>query len=663
MHRRIIFGVISLVGIGSGFLLGASSVDALSKSDWQAGRIIDDAIFQDTSRMSVADIQNFLNSKVPSCDTNGMKTSEYGGGTRAQYGTAHGNPPPYTCLRDYSQDGISAAQLIYNTAQTYHINPQVLIVLLQKEQNLVLDDWPWAVQYQSATGYGCPDTAPCDTQYYGLRNQLTWAAHMFNSILNNDPNWFTPYTTGNNYIKLHPDFWNTTTQTWEDRCGGSTVNIQNRSTEALYSYTPYQPNDSALTNLYGNGDDCSSYGNRNFWRYFNDWFGPTLTSYSTSDAQWNREELDGSISTAGKTAGDYGLYSTTVTLGGTLHTLYYDATAGNLKHAWADSSGWHFAVIDGDSTDSGKVNSDVGKYVAATVYNGTLKVAYYDATNTVVRLATMAADGSWTYQTLDGDTDINGKYKHDVGRGISLVQYGNTLQVFYLDATWGNLRHAWSNDGTNWLYENIDGDYGSIARFDGNLGQSPYVNVYGSGLQLFYYDSTHGDLRHAWSDSRGWHFEDLDGSSASISRAELNTGLYPNFTTYNGTLQLYYYNETSSALRHAWADSSGWHFEDLDGTIGSVAGYDSMVGKHPFVTIANGTLRVYYFDETLGTIREARATSMGWKFGQLDGLNTAVTRQEGALSEQVSGSVYGNTLQLFDRSSATGTLRHLWADF
>ncbi len=24
-------------------------------------------------------------------------------------------------------------------------------------------------QYRSATGYGCPDTAPCDSKYYGLR--------------------------------------------------------------------------------------------------------------------------------------------------------------------------------------------------------------------------------------------------------------------------------------------------------------------------------------------------------------------------------------------------------------------------------------------------------------------------------------------------------------
>ncbi|MCW2763410.1 MAG: exported protein of unknown function, partial [Marmoricola sp.] len=56
-------------------------------------------------------------------------------------------------------------------------------------------------------------------------------------------------------------------------CGGSTVNIQNRSTQALYNYTPYQPNQSALNAGYGTGDGCGAYGNRNFYLYFTDWFG------------------------------------------------------------------------------------------------------------------------------------------------------------------------------------------------------------------------------------------------------------------------------------------------------------------------------------------------------------------------------------------------------
>lgn len=232
---------------------------------FDAGNIIDDAVFTNKNSMSVAQIQSFLNSKVPSCDTYGTQTSEFGGGTRAQWATSRGYSTPFTCLKDYTENGISSAQIIYSISQQYKINPQVLIVLLQKEQGLVTDTWPLTTQYKTATGYGCPDTAACDTQYYGFTNQLTWSAKMFRSIIDNNPGWYTPYILGNNFIQWNPS----------SSCGGSTVNIQNRSTQALYNYTPYQPNQSALNAGYGVGDSCSAYGNRNFYLYFTDWFGST----------------------------------------------------------------------------------------------------------------------------------------------------------------------------------------------------------------------------------------------------------------------------------------------------------------------------------------------------------------------------------------------------
>ena len=156
-------------------LVNPPRIEALSGSDFKAGRIIDDGIFFDPNTMSAQDIQNFLNAKVPTCDTNGEKIYS-GSTTRATYGTSRGNPPPYTCLKDYSvsigerspdaycsgsvSGGIkSAAQIIKDVSVACSVNPKVIIVLLQKEQRLVTDDWPWPVQYTKATGYGCPDSA------------------------------------------------------------------------------------------------------------------------------------------------------------------------------------------------------------------------------------------------------------------------------------------------------------------------------------------------------------------------------------------------------------------------------------------------------------------------------------------------------------------------
>lgn len=245
-------------------LAGQQDTHAAPVTGFQPGKIMEDGVFTNKNAMSATQIQSFLNARVPYCDTNGTKPSEYGGGTRKQYAASKGVSTPFVCLKNFSQGGKSAARIIYDAAQEFNINPQVLIVLLQKEQGLVTDEWPWPIQYKSATGYGCPDTAPCDSEYYGFTNQVRWAARMFRAIMNNSSTWYTPYKLGNNKIYWHPDL---------SRCGSSTVNIQNRTTVALYSYTPYRPNQAALNAGFGTGNSCSSYGNRNFYQYFKNWFG------------------------------------------------------------------------------------------------------------------------------------------------------------------------------------------------------------------------------------------------------------------------------------------------------------------------------------------------------------------------------------------------------
>lgn len=267
-RRRIplLFSSLFVLGTCVQLALLTQTATAEPVQGWDAGNIISDSIFVNNTSMSPNQIQQFLNSKVPTCDTWGTQPSEYGGGTRAQWGAAHNNPAPFICLKDYSEGGKSSAQIIYDSAQEFRINPQVLIVLLQKEQGLVTDTWPLTKQYRSATGYGCPDTAPCDSQYYGLTNQLKWAARMFRKIMDNVPQseWFTPYVVGNNFIRYNPDA----------SCGGTSVTIINRATQALYNYTPYQPNGGALNAGWGTAS-CGAYGNRNFYLYFQSWFGST----------------------------------------------------------------------------------------------------------------------------------------------------------------------------------------------------------------------------------------------------------------------------------------------------------------------------------------------------------------------------------------------------
>ncbi|AWB95914.1 hypothetical protein DCE93_09765 [Agromyces badenianii] len=96
---------------------------------------------------------------------------------------------------------------------------------------------------------------------FAAGRQLTWYTNPGGS--------FTSIRIGEvNAVRYHPNA----------ACGTKDVRVQNKATAALYYYTPYTPNAAALNNLYGTGDACSAYGNRNFWRMYNDWFGsPTDT--------------------------------------------------------------------------------------------------------------------------------------------------------------------------------------------------------------------------------------------------------------------------------------------------------------------------------------------------------------------------------------------------
>jgi hypothetical protein len=287
--------VIALL-LSSATFLNPAQTSAVTSNEWSAGRIIDDGVFTDNRSMSVQEIQWFLMSKVPNCDNNG--TGSVNGTTRAAYAESKGNPRPsgaqtFTCLRDYYEvpkttpgpgvpasnygyasghipaGGVSAAQLILDAAQAYSISPKTLLVTLQKEQGLVTDDWPLNNQYLYATGAYCPDGpngAQCDPNYAGFSIQMREAAKLMRGYLDNMTQPWWPYKKpySNNTI-----LWNTT----NTNCGSSNVYIETMATAALYTYTPYQPNQAALNNLYGTGDGCSAYGNRNFWRMFNDWFG------------------------------------------------------------------------------------------------------------------------------------------------------------------------------------------------------------------------------------------------------------------------------------------------------------------------------------------------------------------------------------------------------
>lgn len=207
--------------------------------DFNQNNLLSDGTFININDMSTGDIQNFLN--------------QQGG-----------------FLKDYSEGGRSAAQIIYDAAHghgeasgdwngisinssTGTVNPKVLLVTLQKEQSLITMTDRNEDALRAAMGYGCPDSGGCNSSYAGFTNQVEWGA------------WQLRYNYERASGRGFSDYQVGQTTSFNDWNGTHTVHFDNRATASLYRYTPHVYN-----------------GNYNFANLFDQWF--TQQRYSASVA-------------------------------------------------------------------------------------------------------------------------------------------------------------------------------------------------------------------------------------------------------------------------------------------------------------------------------------------------------------------------------------------
>lgn len=257
---------------------GTLSARSSPSSGFQAGYIISDSNFYNGNAMSAAQIQTFLNQRVPRC-TLGDAGREMGRPwekttlawaclKNAKWNTTSLTRPANAYCNAYKgASGESSAAVIAKVAKACGISPKVLLVMLEKEQSLVTDTFPTARQFDRAMGYNCPDSGPnnsanCNAKDTGFMQQVyrsAWQLKVYRA--NSHLYRYKPFQT--NTVQWHPNI----------GCGTSQVYIENWATAALYIYTPYRPNTAALNAGWGTGNNCSSYGNRNFFQFYKQWFG------------------------------------------------------------------------------------------------------------------------------------------------------------------------------------------------------------------------------------------------------------------------------------------------------------------------------------------------------------------------------------------------------
>lgn len=274
------------------FFQGASSTDGINWNRFtlplgerfNPGRILPDNKVFTKQGMSAEQIQVFLNSMGVECRSGYVCLKDY-------RETTYDRAANVICSEYKGASNERVADIIYKVSQACNISAEVLIVMLQKEQGLVTHTWPSQSRYNIAMGYACPDTAPCDSLYFGFYNQTYNAARQLVRYSNptGTSNFFTWYPVNRtSVIRWHP----------KSSCGGTNVFIENQATASFYYYTPYQPNTAALVAYSGTGDACSAYGNRNLWRLYNQWFNGDIqhnTFLANNGRVFVSVDMDGTI--------------------------------------------------------------------------------------------------------------------------------------------------------------------------------------------------------------------------------------------------------------------------------------------------------------------------------------------------------------------------------
>jgi len=238
----------------------APPATAANAANFDAGNIISDALFYDGAAMTSSQIQSFLDKQIGRCSSNDciniLRTNISSRAARISDTTGN-----LVCKAFTGGTNLLVSEVIYRSQVACGISAKVILATLQKEQGLVTSKDPSPHNLNYAMGQACPDTAPCDPAFKGVGVQIlagttqlkTYKAARFGR------------QPGTHNILYNPS----------SSCGTKRVEVKNYATAALYNYTPYTPNAAALEKLYGSGNSCSSYGNRNFWRDYTDWFGST----------------------------------------------------------------------------------------------------------------------------------------------------------------------------------------------------------------------------------------------------------------------------------------------------------------------------------------------------------------------------------------------------
>lgn len=226
-------------------LVSAKTEKVQAASEFNPNRILEDNVLLNTGSMSAYDIQKFLEEKG-SFLANYTISNAYGTSKSAAeiiWDAANNN---YDCGGVVLGENPTEAERMIKCKKITTVNPQFLLVLLQKEQSLIQNASPSQKALDEATGYGCPTGQSCNPYWKGFGKQVNSAALQFLAYINNPERY--GFKNGATYIaKDKYSMLKTPAQAILDGTYNSivaspgfvSITIENKATAALYNYTPH----------------------------------------------------------------------------------------------------------------------------------------------------------------------------------------------------------------------------------------------------------------------------------------------------------------------------------------------------------------------------------------------------------------------------------------
>ena len=215
-----------------------------------------------------------------------------------------------------------------------------------------------------------------------------------------------------------------------------------------------------------------------------------------------------------------------------------------------------------------------------------------------------------------------------MAQDTAAVRYGHATRVFYSVSMADRHDLRVATLGPSPSFETLDGAGGTGGRTTHDVGSDVSAAVFHGAIHVFYRDDTTGDLRHAWFDGSTWRFETLDGASSLGGRVDADLGQRSEATRYAGRLEVFYLVPATADVRRASYDGSTWTLSTIDGDSTASGHTIHEVGFNLQVAVWGGSLHVLYYErdpaygDLLGWVREARLTGTSWSYAQAFRVNS-----------------------------------------